>query len=133
MKRISLLLTLALVFCLRGYAFADAQVEKVTIKVVHSAATEVNLRTEIYNGASTMQRGPIKVKLFVRADSSEAWRYIYTYPAVGMVKVGQHVALDYFIPAHHLDPAFASSHFQVKAVSSLPSGVESESIATHDD
>lgn len=131
--RLTILLVIALVLTFPGAALADAQVGKVFIKVVHGSQTEVNVRTEVRNPSSVRQKGPVMVDLYVRGDSSEAWRHLYTYPAIGGIPARERVVRDYFVPAHRLDPALASGHFQVKATSSLPDGSETENIATYDE
>ena len=117
--------TLALVWLVSTAALARTTVDDILIRCQHNP-TKVNIRVDIYNPDSATLQGPIRVNLFVRGSSNEEWRQIFTYPAIGKVRGGRHIALDYFAPSHHVDSAIRSGNFQVRAVAVFPDGHESQ-------
>lgn len=94
--------------------------------VINRKQDEVNVRVNMHNPGPQTARGPITVKLFVRAEESEEWREVKTWTNVRKLAVGHRVSRDYFngTPGEW-DPAFTAPSFSVWATVVSAGGQES--------
>lgn len=78
---------------LTGWASADVRIDEV---LVRRKEGRMNLRVNISNPSSVTQKGPIKVTLYARPDSSSAWEQVKVWTNIAKLAAGNRVARDFF-------------------------------------
>lgn len=118
------ILIVALMLGATATARAAATVNEILVRYDPSPLN-VNIRVDVYNPDNVIVRGPIQVTLYIRGAEGESWRKLFSYPPLGKILEGRHIALDYFTPQDNIDPALQSGTFQLRAVAVFPDGRES--------
>ena len=97
---------------------ADAVVEDV---LVRRQGSNVNVRVNVVNPATTTQKGPIVVELAVRPDENSAWTSIKTWNDIANLKAGNKVSRDFFDENNVvLKSLAAQGKFQARATVKAP-------------
>ena len=99
-------------------AYADVVVQDV---LVRRQGSNVNVRVNIVNPATTAQKGPIIVELSVRPDEASAWTPIKTWNDIANLKAGNRVSRDYFDENNTILKGLAENgKFQARATVKAP-------------
>lgn len=87
-KRVLVLALLA-----SGWCAADVRIDQV---LVRRKEGRMNLRVNVSNPSSRGQRGPIKIVLYARPDSSSPWEQVKVWTNIASLGPGYRVARDFF-------------------------------------
>lgn len=113
-----------MVILLQAPLSADVTVDDIIVRWEGPTPEHINIRARLFNTGNTTENGPIEVKLFIRADSSESWRELITWNNIPRLPAQNKVSRDY-LPKRGdtLDPALATGTFQVRVTATSPDGL----------
>jgi len=99
-------------------AHADVAVEDV---LARREGADINLRVTVTNPGKATQKGPVKITLSVRQDSSDKWQSIKVWTDISKIAAGNRVSRDFFQANHELLRKLAEQgQFEIKAVVEAP-------------
>ena len=87
------LVAMALGIWMAAPATADIAVNELLLR---KKGEDINVRVVVGNPAMSTQRGPVKVVLYVRPDSTGPWQKIKVWNDIREIKSGDKVARDLF-------------------------------------
>lgn len=76
-----------------GLASADVRIDDV---IVRRKGGGVNIRVNLTNPSGHTQRGPIRITLYARPDSSSEWEQVKVWNNITKLAPGNRVARDFF-------------------------------------
>ena len=98
--------------------YADAVVEELLLR---RQGSNVNVRVNLSNPATTVQKGPVVVELSVRADENSPWTAIKSWDDIDNIKPGNKISRDFFDENNaFLRNLAAQGRFQARATVRAP-------------
>lgn len=102
---------------------APISVEDIQVRWTRPEADGVNLRVTVANLNPISVEDPISLQLYIRGNSSQAWRLLQRWPDIPRLPAYYRESRDYLPHPHQpLDAALLSGQFELQAVADLGGG-----------